>query len=248
MRHSLRINYDDLADSYEKHRSGSEALVKELADLASLTSGARALDIGCGTGTTSVAFQAITGAEVWAIDKSAEMLSHAQRKSDKVTFVRADAHCLPFRAGTFDFAYAVLVVHHLEDVPAFFDELYRVMRAGTVAIVTCSHDWIRRHPLNRFFPSFAAVDLRRFPAISSVTHWLHDAGFVKLEDRAFSTEPYVADAAYVKRVAEKWISTLQLIPESEFQKGLKRLRETVNGATERSFEVYWEGVIVSALK
>ena len=248
MHSSERINYDEIAHCYERHRSGGREVVTELANAAGISAHAAVLDAGCGTGTTSVAFQKLTGATVWAVDRSVEMLRYARRKSSAVKFVRADAHRLPFRGARFDFGYAVLLIHHLADVPGFFRELYRVMREGKAAILTCSHEWIRRHPMTRFFPSFATVDLARFPPISSVERWLRDAGFADVETLPVETSPYTADMDYVKRVGDKWVSTLQLIPELEFQQGLQKLRQAVRDRATGKLQIHWEGVLVTAVK
>lgn len=242
---ATRIDYDEIAHHYEKHRSGGEEIARGLAALARVSADSAVLDVGCGTGAAAGAFQKLTGAAVWGVDRSAEMLRCARQKSPSVTYVRADAHRLPFRDGIFDFAYAVLVMHHLEDVRGALREVYRVMRSGRVAILTCSHDWIRRHPMNRFFPSFASIDLARFPPIKSVREWLRDAGFRKIETHQVETEPYIADTEYVSKVADKWVSTLQLLPDDEFQKGLERLRNAVRTT---ALSIHWEGVVVTAVK
>ena len=248
MRPPNRINYDEIAHRYEEHRSGSREIGKGLAQLAGASADLTVLDVGCGTGAASVAFHETTGAAVWGVDKSAEMLRYARQKSRTVNFVRADAHRLPFRDARFDFAYSVLVIHHLEDIGGVFRELYRVMRTGKVAILTCSHDWIERHPMNRFFPSFASIDLARFPRIDSVVRWLDQAGFASLETLPVETEPYTADLAYVKRVEDRWVSTLQLLPENEFQEGLEKLRRTVCDPDGPGLEIHWEGVLLTGVK
>lgn len=242
------INYDKIAHRYEQHRSGSGEIAKGLAELAGASSDFTVLDVGCGTGSTSVAFRRLTGAAVWGVDKSSEMLRYARQKSQEVKFVRADVHRLPFREKTFDFAYALLVIHHLEDVGAFLHGLYRVMRSGKVAILTCSHDWIQRHPMNRFFPSFASIDLERFPRIDSVRLWLAEAGFVNVDTRQIETETHLADMDYVKRVGDKWVSTLQLLPKQEFIDGLKKLRGAVCDPHSAGVEIHWEGVLVTGVK
>jgi SAM-dependent methyltransferase len=245
---SGRIDYDEAAESYERHRPAPTEVVEALVSVADVGADATVLDVGCGTGTATVAFQGLTGAAVCAMDSSYEMLRYARRKSPAVRFVHADAHALPFRHAKFDFAYAVLIIHHLADVPGFFRELYRVIRRGKAAVVTCSHDWIRRHPMTRFFPSFASIDLARFPTISRVRQWLHEAGFSDIEEVAVNTAPYVADQNYVKRVADKWVSTLQLIPETEFQQGLQRLHQAVHDGRSSDLQIHWEGLLVTAVK
>jgi hypothetical protein len=99
--------------------------------------------------------------------------------------------------------------------------------------------------MNQFFPSFASIDLARFPSIDSVRQWLQEAGFRKIETRSVETEPYVAGMDYVDKVADKWVSTLQLLPDEEFQEGLARLRHVVSTG---SLTIHWEGVLLTAVK
>src|SRR5687768_16606375 len=64
----------------------------------------RILDIGCGTGrlTAEILGQA-PSARVTGMDRSASMLAEARRNLEpRITFVRAEATCLPFFSGGFD--------------------------------------------------------------------------------------------------------------------------------------------------
>jgi SAM-dependent methyltransferase len=60
----------------------------------------RALDVGCGTGLSSVALLDLAQ-EVVGIDAALDMLRHARRAS-RVRYVASPAEALPFRPGTFD--------------------------------------------------------------------------------------------------------------------------------------------------
>ena len=102
--------------------------------------------------------------------------------------------------------------------------------------------------MNRFFPSFASIDLERFPRIDSVRRWLDEAGFVNVETRPVETETHLADMDYVKRVGDKWVSTLQLLPKQEFIEGLEKLRQTVRDPHGTGLEIHWEGVLLTGVK
>jgi ubiquinone/menaquinone biosynthesis C-methylase UbiE len=54
---------------------------------------------------------------------------HAQRRPDSALAVQASATALPFRAGAFEAALAVLTVHHWPDRAGGLAELRRVARA-----------------------------------------------------------------------------------------------------------------------
>jgi SAM-dependent methyltransferase len=64
----------------------------------------RALDVGCGTGLSSVALLNVAGAVV-GIDAARDMLRRAIH-ADGVSYVASGAEALPFRAGSFDLVVA----------------------------------------------------------------------------------------------------------------------------------------------
>ncbi|MGE0449293.1 MAG: class I SAM-dependent methyltransferase [Vicinamibacterales bacterium] len=95
---------------------------------------ARALDVGCGTGHSTVALASIADSVV-GVDPSTEMLSHAVAHS-KVRYQRASAESLPFPDGGFDLITAALAFHWF-DASAFLAESRRVLRSpGWLLIYT----------------------------------------------------------------------------------------------------------------
>ena len=60
----------------------------------------QALDVGCGTGLSSVALLDLAS-RVVGLDASAEMLRHA-RRADGLHYVVASAEAMPFRRGSVD--------------------------------------------------------------------------------------------------------------------------------------------------
>jgi ubiquinone/menaquinone biosynthesis C-methylase UbiE len=94
--------------------------------------GKKLLDIGCGSGETSVYF-ALQGAEVSACDISCEMLQlgtqMAEKYKVKINFFQADASCLPLASDYFDFVFGNGVLHHV-DLEKSPKEIYRVLKTG----------------------------------------------------------------------------------------------------------------------
>lgn len=89
---------------------------------------ARAVDVACGTGMSSVAL-ADHAASVTGVDASLQML-HAARSARGVSYVYAHAERLPFPAGSFDAVTCCSGVHWF-DQSRFFGELHRVLRPGS---------------------------------------------------------------------------------------------------------------------
>lgn len=116
-------------------------------------SGARLLDVGCGTGRLGAALRD-AGFQVIGIDASTGMLARALERG--LAVARAGVQALPFQDGAFDGAVSVAVLHHLrtpELVRACTREMLRVTRRGG-CIVIWDHN-----PLNPYWPLL----MRRIP-------------------------------------------------------------------------------------
>ncbi len=97
--------------------------------------GLRLLDLGCGTGASTAALlDAVPGAEVVAVDASAEMLAHARRKNwpPGVRFVHSRLEDLATAGitGPFDGILAAYLVRNLADRDAGLRSMYDLLRPG----------------------------------------------------------------------------------------------------------------------
>src|SRR6185503_13524175 len=113
----------------------SRQLAPQLADLARLSSGDRALDVGCGPGALTAELVARLGAKaVAAVDPSESFVVATHARHPEVDVRRASAEALPFADRAFDATLAQLVVHFMTDPVAGLREMARVTRGGgTVA-------------------------------------------------------------------------------------------------------------------
>lgn len=85
------------------------------------------LDLGCGTGLTSLVLARETGARVVADDLWVSAEENRDRFAawgvgDRITPVRADANSLPFGPGQFRAMVSVDAYHYFAGVPGFFQE------------------------------------------------------------------------------------------------------------------------------
>jgi ubiquinone/menaquinone biosynthesis C-methylase UbiE len=118
----------------------SVLLAPQLASLAGVTSGQRALDVGCGTGTLTVELVDRLGASsVSAIDPSAPFVASVRDRCPEVDVHQAKAELLPFPADSFDVALAQLVVHFMSDPVAGLAEMARVVRPDGI-VAACAWD------------------------------------------------------------------------------------------------------------
>lgn len=213
------VDYSRLAQDYDQVR-GNADLDRDfwfagLVETGRIHAGERILDLGAGTGRFAVLASQL-GPTV-AFDLSLDMISKARGKG-LFTIVRGDAHALPFRRDSFDVAFAVMVVHQLRDLSLALRELARVSHR----VVLATADMARRAPdiLDEAFPSLMVIDRARFPRIEAIAAALPAAGFphVWVDHRPYVRAGTVAEQ--LDRVRRKYISTLDLLPSGEFERGL----------------------------
>ncbi len=105
--------------------------VRRALSVAQITSGARVLDIGCGTGRWIRRFQQL-GFKATGVDATPEMLQLALQRGTKASLLGAEAHRLPLADQTFDCVTDITVVQHIAPglQPVAIAEMLRVLRPG----------------------------------------------------------------------------------------------------------------------
>jgi ubiquinone/menaquinone biosynthesis C-methylase UbiE len=139
----LLSGYEIAGGRADADRLGRQADVMAAATAALLTrvglrSGWACLDVGCGTGQVTGEMARAAGLAV-GVDRDAEALGIAQGAAAAAglpaRFVCADAAALPVRPGTFDLAYARLLLGHVPGPLSVLRQLCAAVRpAGVVAV------------------------------------------------------------------------------------------------------------------
>lgn len=129
----IRRAYSAWAATYDTDNNLTRDLDQAVtrAELAGYT-GARILEIGCGTGKNTV-FLAGIGARVVALDFTAAMIREARRKlaGTSALFASADlTRPWPCAARCADLVVCNLVLEHIEDLAPVFSEAGRVLTDG----------------------------------------------------------------------------------------------------------------------
>jgi demethylmenaquinone methyltransferase/2-methoxy-6-polyprenyl-1,4-benzoquinol methylase/phosphoethanolamine N-methyltransferase len=114
------------------------AIRRKTIEVAAPSPGESVLDIGCGTGTLSIAAwrEVQSGGRVFGIDASPEMIELARRKATTkgvvAEFQVAPVEALPFPDAHFDLVLSSFMLHHLPDdvKQQGFAEILRVLKPG----------------------------------------------------------------------------------------------------------------------
>lgn len=240
----MHVDYDRIAKAYDAHRRSGGPYMAPLLALARRAGAKNVLELGTGTGNCADALHAAHPCALTGLDRSRGMLAQAREKSNSARNIQADAVALPFRTGAFDFLFAVYLIHHIADLNSLMAESFRVLHRGYAVFVSAPHAFIRNHPMNRYFPSFADVDLARFPHEDTVASALRRASFHDVSCEIVSGPPTPVDAAYASKVSGKFISTYELLPPDEYAAGMARLHRDLETRGTLDFTITLQSVII----
>jgi SAM-dependent methyltransferase len=154
------VGFDVGADAYDRFMGRySVGLAGLMADLAGVSAGQRALDVGCGPGALTSELVARLGpGAVAAVDPSSSFVTAARERNPATDVRIAPAEELPFGDAEFDAALAQLVVHFMADPVAGLREMARVTRPGG-AVVACVWDHAGgQGPLGVFWQAALTLD------------------------------------------------------------------------------------------
>lgn len=215
------------AETYRRGRGLTEATLARWRDvLRALVPGEgvrRAADVGCGIGRFSPWLADLFDAAVVAIDPSTRMLGAAPA-APRVRYVAGAAEALPVRTTSLDLAFLSLVYHHFAEPAVVVAELGRTLRPGGRVIVrTPTLETLDGYTFLRFFPEARAIDERRLPARAAVRVVFEGGGLVETGHR--TVEQWIAGGpeAYCARLRARALSSLQLIPDVAFDRGMAAL-------------------------
>jgi ubiquinone/menaquinone biosynthesis C-methylase UbiE len=121
----------------------------------------RALDVGCGTGQSTVALSEIA-TSVIGIDSSSDMLSNAI-PHQKIEYRQSTAEAIPFEDEKFDLITAGQAFHWF-DHDAFLSESHRLLRVPGWLVIYTSWFTGNIKEDSKFFDWFKGEYLKRYPS------------------------------------------------------------------------------------
>jgi ubiquinone/menaquinone biosynthesis C-methylase UbiE len=231
--------YDKIGRTYDATRRADPNLVEHIVKLLNLRPRGHYLDLACGTGNYTVALQN-RGAQMFGVDQSATMLTQARGKSDRVTWVLANAENIPFPDRTFEGAICTLAIHHMRDFAAAFREVYRVVDSGNFVVLTSDREQTHRYWLAEYFPIGTKKSGDIMPPANDIEAALRKSGFVNIRRVAWSVCPEIQDLflysgkfnpeIYFDPTVRAGISTFaaDMSPPDEVERGLKKLRADID--------------------
>ena len=220
----MRAHFDDVAAVYDRLRVGSEDDVRRaVAPLVAAgdLAGRSVLDVGCGTGATLACLVRDFGVRGFGVDPSPKMIEVARANTPpSVELAVAGGEAIPYADESFERAIMTFVVHHL-DRPQAFAEIFRILRpGGRLTIKTSDPAAFDSFWQARIFPSYAAIEQRRFPSEETLRSELAAAGFIDIDCTRHDVPRRFSRDVALAKLRERAGSTSVLIDPDEYRRGI----------------------------
>lgn len=217
----LTSHFREVAGAYDRMRPADDSWWEVFGRMvgAGDLDGRRTLDVGCGTGTFAVAL-AERGGKVWGVDASPEMLAEARAKGSRARFKDGNAEALPFKDGWFERVVMRLSLQHVDRPRALAEAARVLVPGGQIVIASFDPKHFSSHWLSALFPSLSEIDEARFPDGDTLEAELRAAGFVEPAFERLPQAGRVSRSEALERIRGRYITTLRLIDEAEFKRGL----------------------------
>ncbi|MBH8551435.1 class I SAM-dependent methyltransferase [Nostocaceae cyanobacterium CENA357] len=151
--------YNSIGQQYSKTRIPDIRIVTKLINLLNLPTGSTIADIGAGTGGYSFAL-ANQGFIVNAVEPSVVMQKQVV-KHPQVKWFTGYAENLPLVDKSVDGVVSILAIHHYYNLKKAFQEMQRIIRNGTIVLLTFDIRLAQKIWLYDYFP-FLWEDALRF--------------------------------------------------------------------------------------
>jgi SAM-dependent methyltransferase len=241
------MDYDaaGIAEAYEQARvlpADTLELWRGVIRRAVPACGHPVVDVGCGTGRFTRLLADLYAVTAIGVEPSRSMLGQRDRGSPgRVHFLAGSGEALPLRTGSADLVFLSMVYHHFRSVPAVLGELRRVLRPGGYLLLrNTTRETLDGLEYLRFFPESRRIEMERMPAWAEIRQMFAGRGFSPVGQQTVLQKLAANHKEYFEKIRLRGLSSLQLIPDEAFQRGLREFERHCRAA--RPDEAVYEPV------
>jgi cyclopropane fatty-acyl-phospholipid synthase-like methyltransferase len=223
---NCNIDYDDISKDYSIYRSASPAVIDHILEKVKCKNIKKILEIGCGTADYLYALTQKIKCDSYGFDSSENMIDEANTKNPGLNLSINDLHSsFDYNDDFFDLAYSIDVIHYVKDLDHYFKEINRVLnKDGIVLTVTDSEKDLRNRTITKYFPELLEIEKKRYPGVNKILENMGNSGFKDIRITRTEREYQMSEEVFQK-FKNKAFSSVRLLSEESFERGIKRIEE-----------------------
>ncbi len=220
------IDYNDISKDYSLHRNASSTVVSHVLERIKGRNIKKMLEIGCGTADYLYALTQKLDCDSYGFDNSGSMINEANKKNPGLNLSINDIHnVFDYNNDFFDLVYSIDVIHYVEDLKHYFKEINRVLnKDGIVLTITDSEEDLKSRTITKYFPESLEIEKKRYPGVNKIVENMENNGFKKIEITHTEREYKMSEEVFQK-FKNKAFSSIRLISDGSFEKGIKKIEE-----------------------
>ncbi len=222
-----------IADAYDSARSlPAETIalwVSKLKESVPPGGISRVLDLGGGTGRFAPALRTACAGQVIVIDPSAAMLKSGWAlRGSEIEWACGMAENLPLSDGSIDLVWMSQAFHHLDNKPAAFQEINRVLAgSGRLVVRNGTQESDAELEWTSCFPEAQELGKKKIPFRSELIESVGQYGFC-LQGNTTVYQMFARSySEHYEKISRRGLSGLIEISDEAFAAGLERLRRWV---------------------
>jgi len=225
---NYNVDYDNISENYSIYRNASPAVVNHILERIKGKNIKKILEIGCGTGDYLFALAQKLNCDSYGFDNSACMIKEANKKNPGLNLIINDLHnSFDYDEDFFDLVYSIDVIHYVEDLNHYFKECGRVLNKGSIVLtVTDSEEDLENRTITKYFPESLEIEKKRYPGVDKIVEYMKSNDFKEIEITHTEREYKMNDKKFQK-FKNKAFSSVRLLSEESFERGIKKIEEDV---------------------
>lgn len=218
----MKIDYESQAELYEKTRGIEHLVYMALSNLLMFKKEDLVLDFGCGTGNYLKQLVLDYGINPYGVEPALGMRKIAQKKLQSRCIRDGNHTYIPFSDILFNKIYSTDVIHHIQQLDLFFQNILTVATIGAkFCICTESSHQLGMKYWLKYFPEILEVDLQRFHSIENIIKTGVSSGWIYCETLKIENELLAPiSASFMERVKNKTLSVFHLISDDSYDRGI----------------------------
>jgi SAM-dependent methyltransferase len=237
--HKNPIDYNLIAPTYATQRNASALVIEHILEQLQPNSTYHVLEVGCGTADHLFALSRFALGRYFGFDLSNGMIKEGLSKNPGLYLACSNADSVfPYPGRSFDFAFSINVIHYIGDLNNYFNELYRILKPGGIALtVTDSDEDLRHRTMAIYFPETIEPELKRYHPIERLVSAMSHSGF-KNSWITHGERLFQLDTRYLVQCKNKAFSAIRLLAEGDYQLGMARLGSAIKAGKAEGRELH----------